>query len=93
MPTIKNMSYGPVSFRLADDSTLTLGPRETADISSEDFDNSAIQQNLRERRIAILPGRGGSSSSSSSSSQPAQPEPSSGRREAKTNNTPMSIPE
>lgn len=84
MPTVKNLSYGPISFRLADDSTITLGPRETAEISGDDFENSAIQQNLRERRIAILPGTG---------NQSAQPEQSSERREARTHTTPTPVPE
>ena len=56
MPTIKNMSYGPLSVARADKDPLTLGPRETADISDVEFDSDEIQRHLRERRIAIISG-------------------------------------
>lgn len=56
MPTIKNMSYGPLSVARADKDPLTLGPRETADISEVEFDSDEIQRHLRDRRIAIVPG-------------------------------------
>ncbi|HEX8146404.1 MAG TPA: hypothetical protein VF591_04295 [Pyrinomonadaceae bacterium] len=56
MPTIKNMSYGALSVARAEKDPLTLGPRETADISEVEFDSDEIQRHLRDRRIAIIPG-------------------------------------
>jgi hypothetical protein len=56
MPTIKNMSYGPLSVARADKDPLTVGPRETADISEVEFDSDEIQRHLRDRRIAVVPG-------------------------------------
>ena len=56
MPTVKNLSYGHLSIPRADKDPLTLGPRETADISDVEFDSDEIQRHLRERRIAIIPG-------------------------------------
>jgi hypothetical protein len=56
MPTIKNMSYGSLSIARAEKDPLTLGPRETADISDLEFDSDEIQRHLRDRRIAVLPG-------------------------------------
>lgn len=56
MPTIKNMSYGPLSVARADKDPLTLGPRETADISEVEFDSDEVQRHLRDRRIAVIPG-------------------------------------
>lgn len=56
MPTVKNLSYGPLSIARADKDPLTLGPRETADISDVEFDSDEIQRHLRERRITIIPG-------------------------------------
>ena len=56
MPTIKNMSYGALSVARSEKDPLTLGPRETADISDAEFDSDEIQRHLRERRIAVIPG-------------------------------------
>jgi hypothetical protein len=56
MPTVKNLSYGHLSIARAEKDPLTLGPRETADISDVEFDSDEIQNHLRERRIAIIPG-------------------------------------
>ena len=56
MPTIKNMSYGPLSIARADKDPLTLGPRETADISDAEFDSDEMRRHLRDRRIAVVPG-------------------------------------
>ena len=56
MPTIKNMSYGHLSITRGENDPLTLGPRETADISDVEFDSDEIQRHLRERRITIIPG-------------------------------------
>jgi hypothetical protein len=57
MPTVKNLSYGFLSFALANDETLTLRPRETAEISEDDFTSDAFQQSLRQRRITVVRGR------------------------------------
>lgn len=100
MPTLKNLSYGSLTFTLADGTTRTLGPRETAEVSGEDADNPVFQQYLRDRRIAVIPSAGGgrdqsdetpaerssSSSTSSSSSSPAAPE-------ARANNKPTPVAE
>ena len=56
MPTLKNLSYGHLSIARADKDPLTLGPRETADISDVEFDSDEIQRHLRERRVAVIPG-------------------------------------
>lgn len=56
MPTVKNMSYGHLSIARADKDPLSLGPRETADISDVEFDSDEIQRHLRDRRIAVIPG-------------------------------------
>ena len=56
MPTVKNLSYGPLSIVRAEKDPLTLGPRESADISDVEFDSDEIQRHLRDRRIAIVPG-------------------------------------
>jgi hypothetical protein len=59
MPTIKNMSYGPLSIARADKESLTLGPRETARITDEEFDSDDVRRYLRERQLAVLPGAPG----------------------------------
>jgi hypothetical protein len=56
MPTLKNLSYGHLSIARGDKDPLSLGPRETADISDVEFDSDEIQRHLRERRIAVIPG-------------------------------------
>ena len=56
MPTVKNLSYGHLSIARADKDALSLGPRETADISDVEFDSDEIQRHLRDRRIAVIPG-------------------------------------
>ena len=56
MPTIKNMSYGPLSVARADKDPLTLGPRETADISDAEFSSDEMRRHMRDRRIAVVPG-------------------------------------
>lgn len=56
MPTVKNMSYGYLSVARAEKEPLTLGPRETADISEVEFDSDEVQRHLRDRRLAVLPG-------------------------------------
>ena len=65
MPTVKNLSYGSLSIARAEKDPLTLGPRETADISDVEFDSDEIQRHLRDRQIAVIPGaqadRGGRS--------------------------------
>ena len=65
MPTVKNLSYGHLSIGRGEKEPLTLGPRETADISDVEFDSDEIQKHLRDRQIAVIPGaqaeRGGRS--------------------------------
>jgi len=56
MPTVKNLSYGHLSIARAEKEPLSLGPRETADISDVEFDSDEIQRHLRDRRIAVIPG-------------------------------------
>jgi hypothetical protein len=56
MPTIKNMSYGALSIVRAEKDPLTLGPRETADISDKEFDTDEIRRHLRDRRVVVIPG-------------------------------------
>ncbi|MFL6332171.1 MAG: hypothetical protein ACJ754_02400 [Pyrinomonadaceae bacterium] len=56
MPTVKNLSYGHLSIARAEKDPLSLGPRETADISDVEFDSDEIQRHLRDRRIAVIPG-------------------------------------
>ena len=56
MPTVKNLSYGHLSVARADKDPLSLGPRETADISDVEFDSDEIRRHLRDRRIAVIPG-------------------------------------
>jgi hypothetical protein len=56
MPTVKNLSYGPLSIVRAEKDPLTLGPRETADVSDVEFDSDEIQRHLRDRRIVVVPG-------------------------------------
>lgn len=58
MPTVKNLNYGPLSIARADKDPLTLGPRETADISERELASEEVQRHLRDKRIALLPGRG-----------------------------------
>ena len=56
MPTIKNMSYGALSLTRAGKNPLTLGPRETAEVSDAEFDSDELQRHLRDRRVAVVPG-------------------------------------
>ena len=56
MPTVKNLSYGHLSIARGEKDPLSLGPRETADISDVEFDSDEIQRHLRDRQIAVIPG-------------------------------------
>ncbi|MET0647229.1 MAG: hypothetical protein ABW208_11455 [Pyrinomonadaceae bacterium] len=56
MPTVKNLSYGHLSIARGEKDPLTLGPRQTADISDVEFDSDEIQRHLRDRQIAVIPG-------------------------------------
>jgi len=56
MANIKHLGYGSLAIQLNDEKQIVLGPRETADISVDDFDSEGIQKSLREGLIAILPG-------------------------------------
>lgn len=56
MSDIKNLGYGSVAIQLSDDKQIALGPRETKDISADDFDSEGVQKALRDELIAVLPG-------------------------------------
>jgi hypothetical protein len=56
MPAVKNLSYGSLAIQLSDNKQLKLGPRETNEISADEFESEGIQKSLREGRIAVLPG-------------------------------------
>jgi hypothetical protein len=58
MPTVKvkNLSYGHLSIDRGDKEPLTLGPRETTEISDVEFDSDEIKKHLRERQLAVIPG-------------------------------------
>lgn len=56
MPTVKNLSYGHLSIERPEDDPLTLGPRETGQISEKEFESEQVQKYLLERRIAIISG-------------------------------------
>lgn len=54
MPTLKNLSYGPITVQLADGS-ITLGPRESKEIEKADADAPAVQKYLLEGTFFIIP--------------------------------------
>jgi hypothetical protein len=56
MPTIKNLSYGPINIARGDKESLTLGPRETARLSDKEFDSDEVRRYLRDKQLAVLPG-------------------------------------
>jgi hypothetical protein len=53
MPTIKNMSYGPTAIN-GKEEPIMLGPRETKDISTEDFESDGVLQALRDELVEVL---------------------------------------
>ena len=55
MPDIKHLGYGSLTIRTGEDKEITLGPRETKDVSADDFESEGIQKSLREGLIAVLP--------------------------------------
>ena len=57
MPDIKHLGYGSLTIRTGDDKEITLGPRETKDVSADDFESEGIQKGLRENLIAVIPER------------------------------------
>jgi len=57
MPDIKHLGYGSLTIRTGEDKEITFGPRETKDVSADDFDTEGIQKSLREGLIAVLPER------------------------------------
>ncbi len=56
MPDIKHLGYGSLAIQLSEDKQITLGPRETKQISTDEFDADGIQKGLREGMLAVLPG-------------------------------------
>jgi hypothetical protein len=55
MPDIKHLGYGSLTIRISDDKEVVLGPRESKDISADDFETDGVQKSLREGLIAVLP--------------------------------------
>ena len=56
MPDIKNLGYGSLAIQLSGENVITLGPRETKDISADDFESESVQKSFRDGLIAVLPG-------------------------------------
>lgn len=55
MPDIKHLGYGSLAIQVSEEKQLVLGPRETQDISADEFNSEGIQKSLREGLIAVLP--------------------------------------
>ncbi|HVF50282.1 MAG TPA: hypothetical protein VNA19_09365 [Pyrinomonadaceae bacterium] len=56
MPLLKNLHYGPITLERDNDVPLTIGPRETINISEKEFDNEGVQRYFRDGTIVILSG-------------------------------------
>ncbi len=56
MPQFKNLGYGTLSLQLSEEKQITLGPRETKDISADESKSAGIHKALAEGLIAVLPG-------------------------------------
>jgi hypothetical protein len=54
MPTVKNLSYGSLAIQVRDDHQIVLGPRESKDIGSDDFESEGIQKILRDGTATVL---------------------------------------
>lgn len=55
MPTVKNLSYGPITVQLVEEKSLTLGPRESKKIDRADADSPDIMKSLKEGSLFIIP--------------------------------------
>jgi hypothetical protein len=53
MPQIKNMGYGSVAIH-GKKEPIVLGPRETKDVSTEDFESEGVLQALRDELVEVL---------------------------------------
>lgn len=57
MVAIKNALWGALTLDLKREHPLTLGPRETATISQEEFETEDCQKAFREMKIIVLPSK------------------------------------
>jgi hypothetical protein len=55
MPVIKETNYGVLRIQVSDEKQIVLGPRETQDITADEFESEGVQKSLREGMIAALP--------------------------------------
>jgi len=55
MPDIKHLGYGSLSIQVSAEKKVVLGPRETKDVSAEEFESEGVQKSLRNGLIAVLP--------------------------------------
>ena len=53
MPTIKNMSYGPLSIVRASGETVALGPHETVELSEDDLKSEAVQKQIKQGALGV----------------------------------------
>jgi hypothetical protein len=79
MPTLKNLSYGSLTIERPGSDPLTLGPRESAEISGEAFESDEVQRHLRDKRIAILRGAARSGAAPATEGRAAAPAREGGR--------------
>jgi hypothetical protein len=56
MPQFKNLGFGSLTIQLSDDKQITLGPRETKDVSADESKSVGVYKALRDGLIAVLPG-------------------------------------
>jgi hypothetical protein len=56
MPLLKNLHYGPITIERENEPPLTIGPRDTAQISENEFQSDAVQQFCREGMLEHLGG-------------------------------------
>jgi hypothetical protein len=55
MPDIKHLGYGSLAIQVNKEKQVVLGPRETKDISVDEFESEGVQKSIREGLIAVLP--------------------------------------
>lgn len=56
MPVIKNLGYGSLAIQLTEEEQVVLGPRETTNISADQFKFEAVRKLSKQGLIAVLPG-------------------------------------
>jgi hypothetical protein len=54
MPQLKNQGYSTLAIQVSDDDQIVLGPRETKDISIDEFDSEGVQKSLRDGLAMVL---------------------------------------